>query len=370
MVRSMRVLSLRELNRATLARQLLLERSSLPVPAAIGQLVALQAQVNNPPYIGLWTRLAAFERATLTALLAERRIVRAAALRSTLHLLTDEDYLLLQPALQPALERALRSFFGKELRGRDLAPLIAAARTLLEAGPRTFAELRDALSMLAPDCAPDALAYAVRSYLPLVQVPPGGTWGSGGSPQYALAEPWLGQPLATPTASLRALLTRYLAAFGPATVQDFQVWAGMTGFKATVATLRADLVTYQDEQGRELLDLPDQPLPPAESAAMIRFIPEYDNLLIAHADRTRVIADADRPKVFLSAARVRYTILVDGFVRGTWSIQRDKRTATLVIEPFAPLAETDRDALADEGERLLRFSEDRAETLAVRFTDA
>jgi hypothetical protein len=188
--------------------------------------------------------------------------------------------------------------------------------------------------------------------------------------RYAPAEPWLGRPLAAPEASLRALVTRYLAAFGPATVQDFQVWTGMTGLKEAAATLRADLVTYRDEQGRELLDLPDHPLPPADTAAPLRFIPEYDNLLIAHADRTRVIADADRPKVFLSAARVRSTILVDGFVRGAWSIERDKRTATLVIEPFAPLTTADRDALADEGERLLRFSEDRAASVAVRFGDA
>ena len=364
-----RTLTLRELNRATLARQYLLDRAALDVPEAIAGLVGLQAQVNNPPYIGLWTRLRDFRRDELTALLRRRAVVRGALLRSTLHLLTAEDYLLLRPAIQPALERALRSFFGAQARGLDTARLVATTLPLLEERPRSFTELRAALVAIEPDRQPEALAYAVRTYLPLVQVPPGGTWGSGGSPAYALAEPWLGGVVAGPQESFRALVWRYLAAFGPATVRDLQVWSGLTGLKDAVAALRPELCAFRDEQGRELLDLPDRPLPPADLPAPPRFLPEYDNLLLAHADRARVIPDAYRPLIFLSAARVRATYLLDGIVRGAWKTERVRDAATLVVEPFAPLSPPDRAALADEGERLLRFIADDAATFAVRFAE-
>jgi len=364
-----RTLTLRELNRATLARQYLLDRAALDVPEAIAGLVGLQAQVNNPPYIGLWTRLRDFRRGELTALMRRRAVVRGALLRSTLHLLTAEDYLLLRPAIQPALERALRSFFGAQARGLDTARLVATALPLLEERPRSFTELRAALVAIEPDRQPEALAYAVRTYLPLVQVPPGGTWGSGGSPAYALAEPWLGGVVAGPQESFRALVWRYLAAFGPATVRDLQVWSGLTGLKDAVAALRPKLCAFRDEQGRELLDLPDRPLPPADLPAPPRFLPEYDNLLLAHADRTRVIPDEYRSLIFLSAARVRATYLLDGIVRGAWKTERVRDAATLVVEPFAPLSPPDRAALADEGERLLRFIADDAATFAVRFAE-
>ena len=343
-----RTLTLRELNRATLTRQYLLDRAALAVPEAIAGLVGLQAQVNNPPYIGLWTRLRDFRRDDLTALMVRRAVVRGALLRSTLHLLMAEDYLLLRPALQPALERALRSFFGAQARGLDTARLVATALPLLEERPRTFAELRAALLPLEPDRQLEALAYAVRAYLPLVQVPPGGTWGSGGSPAYALAEPWLAGSVAEPGESLRILVRRYLAAFGPATVRDLQVWSGLIGLQGAVAARRPELRAFRDEQGRELLDLPDAPLPSADLPAPPRFLPEYDNLLLAHADRTRVIPDEYRPLIFLSAARAR-------------------DAATLVVEPFALLSPPDRAALADEGARLIRFIADDAATVAVRF---
>jgi hypothetical protein len=364
-----RILTLRELNRATLARQCLLERASLAAPDAIEQLAGLQAQVNNPPYIGLWTRLRDFRRADLTAAIERRAVVRGALLRSTLHLATAADYPLLWPAIQPALERALRSFFGKEVRDLDLAPLVAAARSALAERPRSSGEQRAILAALAPDRDPAALAYAVRSYLPLVQVPPGGIWGKGGSPAYALAESWLDRPLAGADESLRALVQRYLAAFGPASARDFQTWSGLIGQQGTFDALRAELHTYRDEQGRELFDLPDHPLPPADTAAPARFLPEYDNLLLAHADRTRVIADAYRPLVFLSSARVRSTFLLDGFVQGAWKIERDKRTATLIIEPFAPLSASNRQALTEEAERLIRFIADEGTAVTVRFAD-
>ncbi|CAA9527091.1 MAG: hypothetical protein AVDCRST_MAG05-4071 [uncultured Rubrobacteraceae bacterium] len=361
------MLSLRELNRATLARQMLLGRKDVPAYEAVSRLAGLQAQVPNPPYIGLWTRLRDFGREDLTGLIEDRRIVRSSMMRATLHLTTAEDYLLLRPAIQAALDRSLRSIAGKRLQGLDLDRLVSAARTMAEDGPRTFKELQERLVALEPDRDPSALAYLVRMRLPLVQAPPAGTWGTGGSPRFALPEPWLGAPLAGPGESLRALVLRYLAAFGPASARDFQAWSGLTGAKGLFEEIKPALGIYRDEEGNELFDVPDAPLPPADAPAPPRFVPEYDNLVLSHADRRRVIADEDRKKVFLSAARVRGTFLIDGFVAGVWKIEKTRKAAALVVEPFAPLIPQDRETLGEEGERLLRFATDGQPELDVRF---
>ncbi|MCU0513841.1 MAG: winged helix DNA-binding domain-containing protein [Anaerolineae bacterium] len=345
-----------ELNRTLLHRQMLLQRQPLSLPAAITALVGVQAQVNNPPYIGLWTRLVAAPRAALSQLLEEGTVVRAAALRSTLHLLTADDYARLRPTLQPALVKALASFFGRKVPGAEVAAVVAAGRAQLTAGPCSFADLYPALLAVAPEADPQGLAYMVRAYVPLVQLPPACLWGRGGSPQYALRED---DPPPTPAEGLRTLFHRYLAAFGPASVADFQAWSGLPRLREQTALLREGLTVYGSAAGsnpnRELFDLPGAALCPADTPAPVRFLPEYDNVLLAHEDRTRIIAAADRPRVFLSAARVRATILVAGYVRGAWKIDRVKRRATLTIEPFAPLTAAQQAALAEEGERLLHF---------------
>ncbi len=164
-------------------------------------------------------------------------------------------------------------------------------------------------------------------------------------------------------------MLRYLAAFGPATVKDIQTRSGLVRLRGPIEELKRELRSFRDERGNGLLDLPDAPLPPADTPAPVRFVPDYDNLVLSHAARTRVIADEHRPKVFLSAARVRATFLVDGFVSGTWKIERTRRAAALVIEPFEPLSEETRDALFEEGEWLLRFVEDDAEAFEVRFLE-
>lgn len=365
-----RVLSLRELNRATLARQMLLEREAVSPYDAVRRLAGLQAQVPNPPYIGLWTRLYDFSRDELTGLIKDRRVVRSSMMRATLHLTTVEDYLLLRPAIQAALDRSLRSIAGKRLEGLDLERLVSEARTMLQEEPRTARELQERLVEMEPDRDPSALAYLVRMRLPLVQTPPSGTWGRGGSPRFALPEPWLGAPLADPDESLRALVLRYLAAFGPAGVKDFQAWSGLTGANSLLEELRPGLRIFWDEGGNELFDLPDAPLPPADTPAPPRFVPEYDNLVLCHADRRRVVADEDRKKVFLSSARVRATVLLDGLVAGVWKIEKTKKAAALIVEPFTPLSTEDRDALAEEGERLLRFATDGQPELDVRFDNS
>ncbi len=364
------VLTLRELNRATLDRQMMLDRKEFSVLGAVSRIVGLQAQVPNPPYIGLWTRLRDFHRAELERLLEERQVVRAPFLRSTLHLVTAEDYAALQPAIRPALQRALRSFFGRRIEGADLDRLLAAARASLRERPRSFAELRELLSAVEPDKPPEALAYAVRSNLPLVQVYPGGSWGSGGSVAYALAEPWLGVPVTGP-GSPRRLILRYLAAFGPASVKDVQAWSGMVRLKDAIENLRPELTCFQDDRGNELFDLPElsQPQEIADAPSPPRFLPEYDNLLLSHADRRRVIPDEYRPRVFLSAARVRATFLIDGFVHGAWRIEKSKELARLVIEPFDRLPDKDLPALTAEAEKLVRFIGDDTTEVEVRLEE-
>lgn len=363
-----RVLTLRELNRATLARQMLLERATVPVSEAVERLVGLQAQVPSPPYVGLWTRLQDFRRDELTRLLEERRVVRATLMRSTLHLMSADDYLLLRPVLQPALTRSMNSIAGKRVEGLDLDRLVGAARAYFEEGPRTFVGLRSLLAELEPERDQSALAYVVRTQLPLVQVPSGGSWGYSGKAPFTTPESWLGRPLSG-SASLRELVLRYLMAFGPAAVRDFQTWSGLVRLKESFEELKPELRSFRDERGNELFDLPGAPLPPADTPAPPRFVPDYDNLVLAHADRTRVISDEHRKKAFLSAARVRATFLLDGFVRGAWKVEKTRKTARLVIEPFEPLSSEDRDALAEEGERLVRFvaEPEGAKTFEVGF---
>ena len=362
------VLTLRELNRATLARQMLLARETLPVPEAVGRLAGLQAQVPGPPYVGLWTRLRNFRREDLTGCLERRQVVRAALMRSTLHLMTAEDYLLLWSSLQPALVRALNAFFGKRAAGLSVDRLVAVAQAALDEAPRAQGELRAVLAEREPDRDPAALAYAVRSYLPMVQLPSGGRWAYSNRPPYTTAESWLGRPVSDQEHP-RELILRYLAAFGPATIRDVQAWSGLVRLKEPVEALKPELRVFRDERGNELLDLPDAPLPPADTSAPARFVPEYDNLILSHADRSRVISDEYRSKVFLSAGRVRATFLVEGFVRGTWRIEKSRSVSTLVIEPFEPLSKEVRDALAEEGERLVRCVEDGAKVHNVWFEE-
>lgn len=352
------ILSRRDLNRALLARQLLLERQSLPVMDAVTQLVALQSQIPNPPYIGLWTRLTDFQRDNLTRLMDERQIIRAAFLRSTLHLVTRDDHQRFQAVLQPALEKGYRSFHARKAKGLDIDNLVEHARPFLEDDSRSMGDLRGHLLEIEPDIDGDALAYAIRTYLPLVQVPPSGQWGTGSKATYTTAESWFG---AAQPADLRALFERYLAAFGPASVMDFQTWTGITKLKDTVEAWRDDFVLYEDENGKELFDLPDALRPAPDTPAPVRFIPEYDNLLVAHADRTRVIADDDRGYVFLSAARVLGTVLVDGFVAATWKVAVRKKRATLDVSLFRDVSPDDRAQIEREAEALVRWIADEAD---------
>lgn len=362
------VLGRRALNRALLARQMLLCRWNVSAAEAIERLAGMQAQSPNPPYVGLWTRLDGFHHNDLAQLLIERQAVRIAMMRSTVHLVTARDCLRLRPVLQPVQDRALSGNYAPNLVGMDIEELVTTGRTLLEERPMTIAELGQALNERWPERDATSMAYAIRNYAPLVQLPPRGVWGVGGQAICTTAESWLGRPLEAGPAPDEMIL-RYLAAFGPATVQDIQTWSGLTRLRDVVDRLRPRLCTFRNEQGKELFDLPDAPRPDPDTPAPARFMPEFDNILLSHADRTRIIPAAHRHWLSSRNGMVPGTVLLDGFVAGLWKAERARKNVSIVIEPFECLSKIDRDALTEEGECLARFIGDRAESFEVRFVE-
>jgi hypothetical protein len=352
-----RVLDRRALNRALLARQLLLERRPLSVAATIEHLVAMQAQEPSSPYVGLWTRLDPFDPAELGLLLTERRAVRGWLMRCTLHLATAGDFLALRPHFGPVGERALMSQFRRALDGTDLRALTAQARALVEAEPMGSAAIGRALSPAFPDVDHRVLGYAATYLLPMVQLPPRGVWRQTRRAVLTTAEHWLGAPLAGDSTA-DELLRRYLAAFGPATPADFRAWSGLTGAAEIIERARPALRTFSDERGRELFDIPDGALPDAATPAPARYLPEYDNAILAHDDRSRILADGYPPRIVDHP-----TVLHDGFAVGTWRIDGGVLEVTL-------FAEADHAALEAEGERLLRFAATSEEPRGVRIARA
>jgi hypothetical protein len=346
------VLSRRVLNRSFLARQLLLERASLSAGAAIEHLVGLQAQSPTAPYFGLRARLDGFEPAQLSRLIEDRKAVRIALMRSTIHLVSARDCIGLRPVMQSAVERSL-SNYRKEITGIDREGLLAHATKVLEEKPRTGIELEKELAKRWRSRDPHALAMAVRCWLPLVQVTPRALWGRSGAAAHTTSEAWLGRPLAASDKPDRVFL-RYLRAFGPASIQDFQTWSGLTGASEIVERARRKLRTFRDENGTELYDVvdgrfvePDTPVPPI-------FVPEYDNSLLSHADRSRIIERGYRNRIFTKGG-----LLVDGFVIGRWWIAtRPKKVKDLVVEPFEKLPRNALSDVEEEGDRVLAFAAD------------
>ncbi|MCX5010878.1 winged helix DNA-binding domain-containing protein [Streptomyces sp. NBC_00555] len=340
------VLDNRALNRATLARQLLLSRAEMSARDAVGHLLGLQAQNVKPPYFQLHARLAGFRPAELAGLMESREVVRMVTMRSTIHTHTADDALTLRPLVQPARDREV-NYFRKGLAGVDLERLAELARAFVDAEPRTMAELREELLKEWPDADPQSLSVAARCRLPLVQVTPRGVWGRSGQVRLTTVENWLGRP-AGEAQPVDEVVLRYLAAFGPASVKDMQIWAGLTRLREAFERLRPGLAVFRDENGVELFDLPDAPRPDADTPAPPRFLPEFDNLLLSHADRTRVVAPEIKGRTW-TGNQAHCTLLVDGFLAGLW--KRDGNTLT--VQLFQETSAARKEEIAAEGELML-----------------
>ncbi|MDG0811638.1 winged helix DNA-binding domain-containing protein [Cohnella rhizosphaerae] len=357
----------RALNRALLARQLLLRRERMTALEALERLCGLQTQSPTAPYFALWARLEAFDPAELEGLLLEREAVRLALMRATLHLVSARDALALRPLLRPVQDRGLAGAFGKRLAGVDLDAVAALGREWTAERPQSFAELGTRLADRWPYSEPEALAAAVRARVPLVQTPPRGLWDRSGQALHTPLEAWTGGRQEAACTD-ETLVVRYLTAFGPASVKDMQVWSGLTKLKDAVRRLGGRLVRFRDEEGIELFDLPEAPRPDGLAPSPPRFLGEFDQMLLAYADRSRILSETHKRRVFTANGLVRPVFLLDGLVAGKWDIRERGGEALLLVEPFAPLSAGDREALGVEGARLLAFAA-RGKSHEIRFVD-
>lgn len=340
-----RVLTLRELNRATLSRQLLLERKRLSPTAVIERLVGMQAQWPPAPYVGIWTRTTTFRREALERELARAKVVKATVMRQTLHLVTPRDYALFRAAMSET------NFpWESALAGR----LAASVRALAATGPITRAEALDYLErehgLKGVQASRAWRAARVRAHL--LHHHETALWRANPAARYvALEEPEIHDP----TEARAEMLRRYLAAFGPSTRRDIGAWSMMHVPEIGRALERLEpLRRFRDEQGRELLDVPRAPLPDPETPASARFLPKWDNALLAWADRTRILPEAYRRIVIGQNGDVAQTFLVDGFVAGTWSVESGR----VVSKPLGKLSHSARRELEDEARRLEAFLAD------------
>jgi hypothetical protein len=338
------------------------------VGETVEHLVGLQAQAPMPPYYGLWSRLEGFEPHELGRMLTGREVVRLTLMRWTLHLVTVSDALRLRPLVQPLMERRLPP--PLRLADADREELTAAVRDLLDGGPLTARELGTRLVERGIGDDAEKIANVANACVPLVQVPPRGVWGAGGQAKYATLESWTGRELEAEP-SLDGLVLRYLGSYGPASVMDVQKWSGLTRLKAVLERLRPRLVSFRDEHGSELFDVPEAPRPDPGVPAPVRFLGEYDNALLAHADRRWIIPEDFPWGAMLAPGRFVNNLLVDGMLRATWWIERKgKRRATLGIRPFRPFSRAERGQVAAEAQRMIDLAETDAEGRDVRFEEA
>ncbi|MGW4064566.1 winged helix DNA-binding domain-containing protein [Amycolatopsis sp. NPDC004747] len=349
------VLDARALNRATLARQLLLERAGLPVLDAVTHLGGLQAQEPQEPFTGLWSRLRGFEPAALDALLTGRQVVRTHLMRRTVHLLASDDVLAWRSRFDTMLRQRVVGVYRRELAGVDFAELAAAGRAVLADGePRSMGELARAVADRWPAPGPRPLGeLLIAALIPSVQLPPRGLWRTKAGVRNLPLAGWLGRdadPLDPGDGVGRTLVRRYLAAFGPAATADLRAWSGLAGLPAAVKAVREELVAFRDERGRELLDLPGAPRPDPDTPAPVRFLPAFDNAILGYDDRTRIIDDAHRG---LSVAGER-VVLADGRVSATWTTE----AGAVVVRPLRPLTSAEREEVAAEAGRLAGFLSD------------
>jgi hypothetical protein len=352
---SERVLTRRELNRALLERQLLLERKALGPVKAVERLGGLQAQSTTSPYLSLWTRLEGFERDQLVRALRGRRLVKAIIQRGTLHIVTPSDFWAFSTARRELGGILWPPSYAARLPMARLAELAASVAAELEGVELTFKEVRARLEPYEqPGISPTFIWRRIQGLASIVHVPPSGIWGYGGHGVYTAADGTVDGGPPTAEDAFDRLVRSYLAAYGPATKQDIGQWAGIPRVAPIAASLgRQSLRTFRNEQGRILYDLPRAPLPPADTTAPVRLIPRFDDLVLSHADRSRILGDVPPSRIVTNNGLVHATILVDGFVAGTWQLDKGRVT----LEPFAPLRRSEQRALREEIERLETFVE-------------
>jgi hypothetical protein len=355
------VLSVKAINRATLARQMLLEREQTSAVDVVARLVGMQGQEPKHPYVGLWSRITGFSGDELDRAVQQRSVVRATMFRGTLHLVTADDYLRFRTTVSPVLEAGLR-VLGDRGAGLEPEKVVASAEKLLAKEPLTFTEVRDALQEQFPEVNERALGFCTRMLVPLVMYPAEVRWSWTANSRFTPAEDWIGKKLHK-RAEPEELVTRYLRAFGPATPADFQTWSGLQKAKPLFDDL--DLETFTDAAGKTLYDVPDGPRPGEDTPAPVRFLPEFDNVLLSHAKRERIIADEHKPHVFTKNLRVKATYTVDGLVAGLWTTEKKRGVATLTLTPFGKTLKKTRAELEREGSALLRFLEPDAKTHEV-----
>ncbi|MGW5264679.1 winged helix DNA-binding domain-containing protein [Microbispora sp. NPDC004025] len=353
----MRVLDNRALNRATLARQFLLDRTATPVLDVVAHLGGMQAQEPQEPFVGLWSRVRAFHPAALDDLLTGRHVVRTHLMRRTVHLVTADDALAWRARHDTMLRQRVLTTYRRELAGLDPDEVAAAGREIMADGrPRTMAELVDALAGRWPAPPRRALGeLLVAALIPMAQLPPRGLWRVKAGVRNAPLATWLGRDIAPLTAdgpdqTGQALVLRYLAAYGPASSADLRAWCGLAGLPAAVDAVRGELIAFRDERGRQLLDLPDAPRPDPGTPAPVRFLPAFDNAILGYHDRSRIVDDAHRG-LSVAGARV---VLVDGRVAATW----DVTAGAVVVTPLRRLSPSDRAAVTEEGRSLASFLTD------------
>jgi DNA glycosylase AlkZ-like len=357
-----RTLTQRELNRALLARQLLLERARVPIGRGLERIGGIQAQYAPSSYVRLWTNLDGFERADLTRALERKRAVQGTLMRSTIHLVSPRDYWLFSAGVGPSREAHWLRTWGRGQTADDLAGAREGLRNALAGRTVRRAELQQLLDE-------HGASVWAGAWIELIREPPSGTWERRRADLFRLAADWLPVQAPTEEAGIEHLLRRYLAAFGPARHGDAASWAGVPPARMREAAERLDLRTFRDETGKRLVDLPRAPLP-GDMPAPARFLPTWDATLLAHARRTQILPEQHRERVFhVRNPQSVSTFLVDGTVAGTWRVEPSARKVSLVVEPFQRLPRAAAEELRAEGTGLAAFYEPRLMP-AVRITRA
>lgn len=357
------LLSNRQLNRATLERQMLLERSDRSIVDAVRFLGGLQAQQSNDPYVGLWSRLGGFTHEALTSLIVDRTLARATTMRGTLHLHTADDLIGFRALVEPFLKAQWKSNFLRRFGSEDQKAVHRAGVKLLNRSPMTSGALGKALREKFPTAEPLSLSVLLQMSETLVQIPPTRIWGNGSAPLLTRVENWLPPPHNRPLGRID-LVRRYLAAYGPASIQDMQIWCRLTKLSVEFKALEQELVTFEDEEGRVLYDLPDAPRPEVDVPAPVRFLPLYDDVYLGYDNRRRMLMEADLKRTNLFAD-FKPALLIDGVIAAGWVVSRKKGAARLEVEPYHKLTKKQVREIETEGDVFLRFMEEGAETYAV-----